>query len=327
MKRSAVVRHVTLGALAAGLVPLVPAGGRAGAAPVGNPAALCRSTFGERGPGGGPVVGEGPPGDPMPVTVGWSPGDWGDGLSQIVTCVSVGGRATPWLTWSTVAPPNTGSVTLQLKLPGADTGSLVCEQSVLIGTGSTEGRSRPTSPVCFKLRAAEPPLDEAGGPAPDGHGSAVPGSASAGPPARAPRFSTGPPAVRPPAAPPAPVAPAPRPPAAVSPPAPRPAAAAPVPTPPARAAFEARVSAASAAGPSTPRTASSATARATATVAGAAAPGAAPTPPAARTPAAALPRTGLDRAPLTGAGAFLALGGAAIVLGEPRRRSSPRRLA
>src|SRR5581483_11840947 len=40
-------------------------------------------------------------------------------------------------------------------------------------------------------------------------------------------------------------------------------------------------------------------------------------------PAAALPRTGLtSHIPLAGAGGLLAIGGAAIVLGEPRRRTA-----
>src|SRR5205807_7252341 len=50
----------TLGALAAGLLPLGAAG--AGAAS-DNAGGLCRSSFGDRGPTGGPIVGEAPPGD------------------------------------------------------------------------------------------------------------------------------------------------------------------------------------------------------------------------------------------------------------------------
>ena len=152
MKRTGVVRHATLGALVTGLVPLTAAG--AGAGPAGgSPAALCRTAYGERGPTGGPVVGEGPSGDPMSVSIDWEPGDWSDGLREIVTCISVDGRAVPALAISTVGPPNTGSITLSLTLPAGEPGSLVCEQSVLVGTGATEGRTRPTSPVCFKLRA------------------------------------------------------------------------------------------------------------------------------------------------------------------------------
>jgi hypothetical protein len=46
---------------------------------------------------------------------------------------------------------------------------------------------------------------------------------------------------------------------------------------------------------------------------------------AAVTASAALPRTGLgDKIPLAGAGSLLAFGGAAIILGEPRRRRAPR---
>src|SRR5205807_2355850 len=109
MKRTAVVRHVMLGALAAGLVPLALAGGRS----------------------------------------------------------------------------------------ARDPGSPVCGQSTLFGTGSAAGRSRPTSPVCFKLRAPEPPQDEAGGWAAAGPGGAVPTSPFPGPPVRRPKFDAGPPAVRP----------------------------------------------------------------------------------------------------------------------------------
>src|SRR5207302_790982 len=213
MKRTAVVRHVTLGALAAGLVPLASAG--AGAAPSGgSPAALCYANVGDRGPGGGPVVGEGPSGDPMSVTIGWEPSDWPDGLREVVTCVSVDGRAAPGLTAPTATPPNAGSLTLRLTLPPGEPGSLVCQQSVLVGTGSTEGRTRPTSPVCFKLRAAEPPpptraggrtSEGAPGPAPARPPAPNPGP-PADPPAPNPRIPAGPPALSPktPAPPPAP---------------------------------------------------------------------------------------------------------------------------
>ena len=310
MKRTAVVRHVTLGALAAGLVPLASAG--AGAAPSGgSPAALCYANFGDRGPGGGPVVGEGPSGDPMSVTIGWEPSDWPDGLREVVTCVSVDGRAAPGLTASTATPPNAGSLTLRLTLPLGEPGSLVCQQSVLVGTGSTEGRTRSTSPVCFKLRAAEPPpptraggrtSEGAPGPAPARPPAPNPGP-PADPPAPNPRIPAGPPALSPktPAAPPAPR------------PAPTPD---PASTPPARAALESAVGAIR---PSTARTAAAAKSGAAA----AATPAPAVAAPAATgAPATALARTGFDhRLPLTGAGGLLAIGGAALMLGEPHRRA------
>ena len=72
MNRRIVVRRATLGALAAGLVPLAATG--AGATPDNSPG-LCRSSFGEQGPAGGPIVGEAPPGDPMIVSIGWNPGE------------------------------------------------------------------------------------------------------------------------------------------------------------------------------------------------------------------------------------------------------------
>jgi hypothetical protein len=151
--------------------------------------------FSERGPANGPVVGEGPSGDPMSVTVAWDPGEWPNGLQEIVTCLSVGGHALPALSSITVAPPNAGSVTVNFFLPAGDPGSLVCEDSVLIGTGSTEGRRRPTTPVCFKLRAAEDAAAPAGPPGPGG-------SLPAG------RPHATPPAVMPPMTPAAPLPPA-----------------------------------------------------------------------------------------------------------------------
>src|SRR5918992_3844131 len=154
MNRTAVIRNLVLGALITGVAPLTGAGIAAGAAEE-PPAALCRSTFGGSGPVGGPVVGEGPSGDPMSTTIGWDPSDWSDGLREIVTCVSVGGRAVPSLTRSLPTPRNEGSRAISLTLPPGTPGALVCEQSVLVGAGDAAGRHRTTNPVCFKLRAGE----------------------------------------------------------------------------------------------------------------------------------------------------------------------------
>ena len=312
MKRKAVVRQVTLGALATGLVPLTAAG--AGAGPNdGSAAALCRSAFGDRGPTEGRVVGEGPSGDSMVVSVGWNPRDWPGDIGRIVTCVSVDGRAVPGLATSTVGPPNTGSLMLDLTLPPGEPGALVCEQSVLVGKGDAPGRTPPTGPVCFKLRASDPPPPTRAG-----------GRASSGTPTPGPAAPVGPPAPAGPPAPPAPVSP----PVAVpkapgSPPAARPGPGPdPASTPPARAipgASPARTppvrQAAAAATPApTPRAAAAVPAASPATT------DQATTDPAA--PATALARTGIDEhIPLAGAGALFAFGGLAIMFGEPRRRS------
>jgi hypothetical protein len=274
-----------LGALVTGLAPLIGAGIDTAAAGE-SPAALCRSTFGERGPVGGPVAGEGPAGDPMSTTIGWDPGDWSDGLREVVTCVSVGGRAVPALTTSRPTPRNDGSLALSLTLPPGAPGALVCEQSVLVGAGDAAGRHRTTSPVCFKLRASEHPLGS-GGPVADGAVAPVPYPAST-PPARAAfeaaRGGIGVPVARPGV--PAPTAAAAR------------AAPAPVPA------------------PASPGAAAKAGRSAAAAPAAGAPAGA---------PVTALARTGLDEhIPLAGAGGFLALGGAAIILGTPRRRRPAR---
>ncbi len=313
MKRKA-IRHVTLGALVTGLVPLTAAG--AGAGPAGGSGgALCRSTFGDRGPAGERVVGEGPTGDPMSVTIGWEPGDWPDGLRQIVTCVSVDGHGVSALTMATVAPPNTGSLTLGLTLPPGEPGSLVCEQSVLVGSGAAEGRNRPTSPVCFKLRAADPPPPtRSGGRTSDGSPSPTSHPAAPAPP-RPATPTRGTPA-RPPT--PSPTAP-------VSAPAPRPGPTPdPASTPPARAAFEAgaraAVPAARAAGAAAPTRKAGPVVAATVAKAPTAA-----LPAATGAPATGLVRTGVDHhIPLAGAGGLLAFGGVAILFGEPRRRSGRR---
>jgi hypothetical protein len=339
MDRWTVVRRFTFGALVTGLVPLAGLGVHAAGAGESS-AALCHSTFGDGGPTGDRVVGEGPIGDPMSATLGWDPADFRDGLREIVTCVSVDGHLVPALTTSSPTPFNDGSLALNLTLPAGQPGSLVCQQSILLGAGQAAGaRPKTTGPVCFKLRAAEPPLQPGGlganspgspAPAPPGaaHAGVTPGSnASAG------RVPVGPPVPgRRPQAPGTPY---------------------PGSTPPARAAFEAArggvaipvlrppLPAPKAVAPAAaPVRASAAAPAAAAAPAGAgrrsttAAPGAAAARVAhgnaAGTAAAApgtttLARTGIDNhIPLAGGGGFLALGGAAIIFGTPRRRKPAR---
>lgn len=316
MDRKALIRNLLTVAVVTGLAPL----GGAGVDPASageSPAALCRSTFGEGGPAGGPVVGEGPGGDPMTTTIGWDPFDWSGGLREIVTCVSVGGRAAPELTTSKSMPRNDGSLVITLTLPVGVPGSLICEQSILLGAGSAGPRT--TSPVCFKLRAGETP---------PGFGAPAPGGfAAPAPPAPAPAAPA-------PAAPAGPPAPAPK--APVHPPAAYPAS-----TPPARAAFEAarggfdvpvvrpvppdpvaRVAVPAPAWPDPVSPAPTARPRPSAVAAAAAAP--APGIPAGA-PVTSLARTGIDEhIPLASAGGFLAIGGAAIIFSAPGRRRRPR---
>jgi len=312
MNRRALVRNLMLGALVTGVAPLTGAGvDSAGAAT--SPAALCQSTFGESGPAGGPVVGEGPSGDPMSTTIGWNPVDWPSGLTEIVTCVSVAGRAAPPLTSSVPAPRNDGSLVIGLTLPPGEPGSLVCEQSVLVGAGDAAAHHWTTNPACFKLRAPESPPGSSGPVA--GPVTGPPSTARARPPALP--------------APATPVTATPRP--------------TPASTPPARASFEAARGGSGMAAPhetvpdplisvgvpspvwpepvSPPKAVrpSAATTQAAGAATGAttgAATGAAPT---------SLARTGLEHhIPLAGAGAFLALGGGSIILGAPRRRRPAR---
>jgi hypothetical protein len=284
MKRKALIRNLFLVALVTGLAPLSGAGVDAAAAGE-SPAGVCRSTFGESGPVGGPVVGEGPSGDPMTTTIGWDPFDWSDGLREIVTCVSVGGRAAPELTTSRSLPRNDGSLVISLTLPIGEPGSQICEQSILLGPNGVAQRT--TSPVCFKLRAGEAPPGS-GAPAPGGAAAPAAYPAST-PPARAAfeaaRGGFDVPAVRP-------VAPDPV--AGVAVPAP----AWPDPASPAAAARP-RPSTVAAAAPT-------------------------PSDPTGA-PVATLARTGIDEhIPLASAGGFLALGGAAIIFSAPGRRRRPR---
>lgn len=225
MSNKRVVRNVTMGAaLASGVVPLAGAvfnAAEAGAAGESS-AALCKSTFGDHGPGGS-VVGEGPPGDKMTVTVGWEPRDWPEGLKEVVTCVGLDGSLLQALTRVASQPPNAGNLTVDLMLPQGAPGTLVCQQSILVGKRSTEGRTRTTDAVCFKLRAAENMIA-----VPDG------GEGVTSPPAGPVAVGTQPPASPPSSAGEAAKAPAPAP----APDAAPPAAKMPM-TPPARAAFEA----------------------------------------------------------------------------------------
>jgi hypothetical protein len=333
MKHKKAVRNVTLG-LATGLVPLAGAGVTAAAAGEAPSSALCQSWFGERGPVGGPTLGEGPPGDAMTVTVGWETSTWPDGLREVVTCVGIDGHLVADLTRSILTPRNTGNLIVDLLLPQAPPGSLVCQQSVLIGKGKSEGREHSTSPACFKLRAAEELATGTGA-----VGEQTPPASKA--PSQIPHVTAGP---RQPAA-------------GTASPAP---SALPAPTststPPARAAFEAARGAARSPSawaapqrsapaeaptlpvaakaapaatelartpPANSGTAAPANPRANVARAGAAAVGA-PGAPDAVTARSALPHTGLgDKIPLVAAGGLMALGGAAIILGEPRRRRAP----
>ena len=335
MKHKKAVRNVTLG-LATGLVPLAGAGVTAAAAGEAPSSALCQSWFGERGPVGGPTLGEGPPGDAMTVTVGWETSTWPDGLREVVTCVGIDGHLVSDLTRSILTPRNTGNLIVDLLLPQAPPGSLVCQQSVLIGKGKSEGREHSTSPACFKLRAAEelaagagvvgeqtPPASKA----PEiPHVTAGPGLPVASPasPARstlpAPTSTSTPPAraafeaargaARSPSAWAAPQRSAP----AEAPTLPVAAKAAPAPTELARTP---PADSGALAAPANPR--------ANVARSGAAAVGAPGAPGSgAVTARSALPHTGLgDKIPLAAAGGLMALGGAAIILGEPRRRRAP----
>jgi hypothetical protein len=348
MKRKKVVRNLTVGALATGLVPLSSAA--VGAATSGDtPAGRCQATFGDHGPAGGPVVGEGPSGDPMGVTIGWESGDWPDGLREVVTCMSVNGIAVPGLTTSLASPPNSGTLTLNMMLPAGAPGALACEQSILFGAGSADGRHQTTSPVCFKLRSPEPepPVRSEHRAPSHEESSASPLTPPSTPAARAALSS--PSTDQSPVGQAAPVGKAPTKAAAggdkaVEKKAPKRKAAAkapgskargsggesaapsPMSTPPARAAFEAAFGlvrppevrpATPAVAAATPQ--SDATPAETARAAAPATIGPRTTP---------LPRTGLDnKIPLAAAGSLFALGGAALILGEPRRRRPATRLA
>jgi hypothetical protein len=259
----------------------------------------------------------------MIVSIGWDSDDWPGDIDKIVTCTSVDGKLVPELATSTVDPPNTGSLLLELKLPNGQAGSLVCTQSVLLGANDTPGRTPPTRSACYKLRGGDPPTI-----------TQTEGRTSTTPPAAMP---AGPGELAGPAAPagtaPAPILASPvastaplGPPASVgqAAPAARSSRSAPAPgvasTPPARAAFEAARSMGS---PAVRTTAPGSPARPAVTpVTSPAAPAASPAAiDAAGAPASALARTGLDnRIPLAGAGLLLALGGSAIIFGEPRRK-------
>jgi hypothetical protein len=350
MKRKKVVRNLTVGALATGLVPLSSAA--VGAATSGDtPAGRCQATFGDHGPVGGPVVGEGPSGDPMGVTIGWESGDWPDGLREVVTCMSVDGVAVRGLTTSMASPPNSGTLTLNMMLPAGAPGALACEQSILFGAGTADGRHQTTSPVCFKLRAPEPepPVRSDRRASSHDESSAPPLTPPSTPAARAalssPSTERSPvdpspvgkaPAKAAPGGDKAPDKPAPRKKAAAKAPKAKShggsggesAAPYPLSTPPARAAFEAafgliRPPEVPAVMPAPAAAAAPQSDATPAETARAAAPTSVISPR--TTP---LPRTGVgDKIPLAAAGSLFALGGAAMILGEPRRRRPATRVA
>jgi len=131
---------------ALGMVP-----GSLGRAQAATAMETCRSTLSGKAPSG-PVVAKAAPGAAMAVNVVWEPKDWsGNRLAEIVTCVAVADQLASDLTTLNIGPPNTGSFIRTLTMPFEAPGTLVCQQSLLIGTGS-EGVSgiRRTNPVCFE---------------------------------------------------------------------------------------------------------------------------------------------------------------------------------
>ena len=309
MKRKAVVRQVTLGALATGLVPLTAAG--AGAGPNdGSAAALCQSTFGERGPAEGPVVGEGPSGDSMLVSIGWNPSDWPGGISRIVTCVSVDGRAVP-------EPGHLHGRPAQHRQPDARPHAAARRArrpGVRAERAGREGRRRRAAPRPRARRASSsgPPTAARSEARPPAQTPPAARPAPVGPPAPSPQGSGGP-------TPPLPIPPRPRRP---GPPRGRPQRDPGLPPPtlatPTRGRGEPSRRRPGRTRPRRPRppTARQIRSRRTSPV-----PRPAPRRRSGRRPGAALARTGIDdHIPLAGAGALLAIGGVAIMFGEPRRR-------
>jgi hypothetical protein len=143
---------VSLGFVILGLTP-----GRAGTAPsLGGTEAVCRNAFGDSGPHLRPVA-EAAPGQVVSVGITWKKEAWsGDRLTEILTCASVDGRMAPELATRETSPDNDGESTVSLTMPADRVGSVVCGQSLLIGTADGKPSTSKATPFCFRIVAAGP---------------------------------------------------------------------------------------------------------------------------------------------------------------------------
>jgi hypothetical protein len=163
---------VSLGLAALGSTP-----GTAGAVVAGRVEAesLCRDTLGDTGPQLRPAS-DAAPGQVVAVGVTWRKEAWsGDRLAEIVTCASVDGRLAPELTTWEASPENDGEATVSLTMPEDLVGSVVCQQTLLVGVANGEPSTGKANPFCFRI------VPQGGAPAAPVAPAAVPGPREAAP--------------------------------------------------------------------------------------------------------------------------------------------------
>jgi hypothetical protein len=183
---------VSLGLAALGIIP-----GAAGAAvDLKETEAVCRTAFGDTGPHLRPVA-DAAPGQVMSVGITWKWDAWSGGqLTEILTCASIDGRLAPELTTRELEPDNDGAATVSLTMPADRVGSVVCGQSLLVGTANGRASTSKATPFCFRIVAgvgtmAAPPAPAAASvppmaaPAPAAPAASAPAAPAA--PAAAPR--------------------------------------------------------------------------------------------------------------------------------------------
>jgi hypothetical protein len=137
-----------------GFAVLEFAAGPAGAAPgLAGTEAVCRNAFGDSGPHLRPVA-DAAPGQVTPVGITWKKEAWsGDRLTEILTCASIDGRLAPELTTRESGPDNDGASTVSLTMPVDRVGSVVCGQSLLVGTADGAPSTSKATPFCFRVVA------------------------------------------------------------------------------------------------------------------------------------------------------------------------------
>jgi hypothetical protein len=140
---------VSLGLAALGIIP-----GAAGAAvDLKETEAVCRTAFGDTGPHLRPLA-DAAPGQVMSVGITWKWDAWDGGqLTEILTCASIDGRLAPELTTREMAPDNDGASTATLTMPKDRAGSVVCGQSLLVGTAHGRASTSKATPFCFRIVA------------------------------------------------------------------------------------------------------------------------------------------------------------------------------